>query len=70
MEMVLNVLGCIGFGLWVFFNTLVAITHSKEQMLESFVYEQHMVGKILAFIYFIPAWLLKGFKTAVNKVIK
>ena len=70
MGMILNVLSGIGLVLWVVFNALVAITHSTKQMLESFVYEQCMVGKVLAFIYFLPAWILKGFKFAVNKIIK
>ena len=69
-NIVLNTIGVLGFILWVIFNVVVAITYTTKQMVEDFVYNQCMVGKFLAFIYFIPAWIIKLFKFAIVKVVK
>lgn len=68
--MLLTILGFIVGILYLAVNIWTAVAFDPRQMKARFVDGQCTVGLISAAIFYAPAWFLKVFKKAVNKVIK
>lgn len=56
--------------LYAAFNLVTAKLKSAKEMKKEFVDGQCIVGKIAANIFYIPAWVLKGLKIAIDVLVK
>lgn len=68
--MFLRVLGVITIIIYVVFNLIVAYTHSVKEMREELIDGQCTIGKILANVFYAPAWSLKIVRVFVVSLIK
>ena len=68
--LILAVLGFVGMCIWFLSNLIVAMAFSARTMYEELFEERDIFGKILVNVWYAPAWILKGFRVAVNAIIK
>lgn len=56
--------------LYAAFNFVTAKLMNAKEMKKEFIDGQCIVGKIAANIFYIPAWVLKGLKIAIDVLVK
>lgn len=54
----------------IYFNWIVAYVLTTKQMKERYIDGQNTVGMIATNLFYLPAWIMKGLKFAICKIIR
>lgn len=55
---------------WAVYNIFVAATYSVKDMWEDFITAQPTVGKVFANLFYAPAWILKGIRFLICRLVR
>ena len=67
--MFMKILIIILISLYLILNVAIAMTHTTKQMKRKLDDERSLLDKVFLAMFYAPAWVLKGIKTAIKALI-
>lgn len=65
----MKILIIILISLYLILNVAIAMTHTTKQMKRKLDDERSLLDKVFLAMFYAPAWVLKGIKTAIIALI-